>query len=146
MGRDSRRRRPGWSARHRSGPESLATVFGGRLSQVALTAIVFALQAVALVVLIGWQERAGVLVAVLLLGAGRGVVTLMRAGLTAELYGRAHYGAINGMLAFFLTGARALAPIGAGTAYVVFGAYEPLLWMMAATSLLGACAMVGVRR
>ena len=128
------------------GARVLATLFGGRLSQVVLTATVFALQAVALVVLIGWQERAGVLVAVLLLGAGRGVVTLMRAGLTAELYGRAHYGAINGMLALFLTGARALAPIGAGTAYVVLGAYEPLLWMMAATSLLGACAMAGVRR
>ena len=128
------------------GSRVLATIFGGRLSQVALTATVFALQAVALVVLFGWQERTGVLVAVVLLGAGRGVVTLMRAGLTAELYGRAHYGAINGMLAFFLTGARALAPIGAGTAYVVLGAYEPLLWMMAATSLLGACAMAGVRR
>ena len=54
------------------------------------------------------------LAAVLLLGAGRGVVTLMRAGLVAEFYGRAHYGAISGMLALFLTGARALAPVGAG--------------------------------
>ena len=92
------------------GARVVATVFGGRLSPVALTAWVFGLQAIALAVLMGWPDRAGVLIAVLLLGAGRGVVTLMRTGLVAEFYGRAHYGAINGMLALFLAGARALGP------------------------------------
>lgn len=122
----------------------LATLFGARLSQVTLTGGVFALQAVALVVLMGWPSRAGVLTAVLLLGAGRGVVTLMRAGIVAEFYGRAHYGAINGTLALLLTGARAAAPIGAGTLYVVAGGYDPVLWTMAALSLLAAGAMVVV--
>ena len=128
------------------GGRVLATAFGGRLSQVALTTVVFALQAVALVVLVGWQERVGVLAAVLLLGAGRGVVTLMRAGLVSEFYGRAHYGAINGTLALFLTGARALAPVGAGATYAIVGGYGPVLWGMAAASLLAAGAMVGVGR
>jgi sugar phosphate permease len=126
------------------GARVLATIFGNRLSQVALTAVVFALQAVALVVLMGWQTRAGVLSAVLLLGAGRGVVTLMRAGLVAEFYGRAHFGAISGMLAFFLTGARALAPVGAGVAYTLASSYDPVLWGMAAISALAALAMVRV--
>ncbi|MEA2524883.1 MAG: hypothetical protein QOF73_2110, partial [Thermomicrobiales bacterium] len=107
------------------GARVLATIFGGRLSQVALTALVFALQGVALVVLMGWQTRAGVLTAVLLLGAGRGVVTLMRPGLVAEFYGRANFGAISGMLSFFLTGARALAPVGTGVAYTLAGGYPP---------------------
>jgi MFS family permease len=124
----------------------LATLFGNRLSQTTLTALVFALQAVAVVLLIGWESRAGVLTAVLLLGAGRGVVTLMRAGLTAEFYGRAHYGAINGMLALFLTGARAIAPVGAGAVYALVNGYEPVLWGMAACSLLAALAMIQVRR
>jgi MFS family permease len=128
------------------GARVLATVFGDRLSQVALTALVFALQAVALVVLIGWQTWAGVLAAVLLFGAGRGVVTLMRAGLVAEFYGRAHYGAINGMLALFLTIARALGPIGAGAAYAVAGGYEPVLWGMAVALVLAAGAMLGLGR
>jgi len=128
------------------GARVAATVLGDRVSQVALTAGVFALQAVALVVLMGWQSRAGLLVAVLLLGAGRGVVTLMRAGLVAEFYGRAHYGAISGLLAFFLTGARALAPVGAGVAYAVAGGYVPVLWGMAALSAVAALAMVGVGR
>ena len=128
------------------GARVLATVLGGRVSRVALTAGVFALQAVALVVLMGWPNRAGVLVAVLLLGAGRGVSTLMRAGLIAEFYGRAHYGAIGGLLALFLTGARALAPVGAGLAYAVVGGYVPVLWGLAVASTLAAVAMLGVRR
>ena len=111
---------------------------------MALTALVFALQAVTLVVLMGWQTRAGVLVAVLLLGAGRGVVTLMRAGLVAEFYGRTHFGAISGMLAFFLTGARALAPVGTGAAYTLAGGYEPVLWGMATVSALAALSMIRV--
>jgi MFS family permease len=124
----------------------LATVFGGRVSQVGLTGGVFALQALAVTVLLGWQSHAGVLTAVLLLGAGRGVVTLMRAGLMAEFYGRAHYGAINGTLALFLTGARSVAPVGAGLAYAALGGYPPVLWGMACCSLLAAGAMVVVAR
>ncbi|MCC6791265.1 MAG: MFS transporter [Thermomicrobiales bacterium] len=124
----------------------LATLFGNRLSQTTLTALVFGLQAVAVALLMSWESRAGVLTAVVLLGAGRGVVTLMRAGLTAEFYGRAHYGAINGMLAFFLTGARALAPVGAGAMYALVNGYAPVLWGMAACSSLAALAMLQVRR
>jgi MFS family permease len=50
----------------------LATLVGSRVSAVALTGMVFALQAVAVTVLMAWQTTAGVLAAVLLLGAGRG--------------------------------------------------------------------------
>ena len=124
----------------------LATLFGGRLSQVALTGGIFALQAVALLVLMGWQSRAGVLTAVLLLGAGRGVVTLMRAGLVAEFYGRRRFGAINGTLALVLTGARAAAPVGAGVMIARTGGYEPVLWGMVGASLAAAGAMVVVGR
>jgi MFS family permease len=124
----------------------IATIFGGRMSQVTLTGFVFALQAVAVVVLMGWETREGVIVAVLLLGAGRGAVTLMRAGLIAEFYGRRHYGSINGMLSFVLTGARATAPVGAGIAYTLAGGYQPVLWGMAGASLLAAGAMLGVHR
>ena len=124
----------------------LATLFGTRLSQVALTGLVFALQAVALVVLLEWRSTGGVLAAVVLLGMGRGVVTLMRAGLVAEFYGRRHYGAINGTLALFLTGARALAPVGSGLALAVAGGYRPVFWGLAGVSLLGSGAMVGVSR
>ncbi|HQY30166.1 MAG TPA: MFS transporter [Thermomicrobiales bacterium] len=124
----------------------LATVFGNRISQIGLTGLVFALQAVAVAVLLEWQSGIGVLVAVLLLGMGRGVVTLMRAGLVAEFYGRRHFGTINGTLAFFLTGARALAPIAAGLAFALVDGYRTVFWALAMVSILGAAAMVGVSR
>ena len=124
----------------------LATVLGQRISPVTLTGIVFALQAVAVAILLEWQVNAGVLIAVLLLGMGRGVVTLMRAGLVADFYGRRNFGSINGSLALILNGARALAPIGAGIAYGVLGGYRPVFWGLAAVSLLGAMMMVGVSR
>ena len=124
----------------------LATVLGSRVSPVALTGTVFAGQALAVAVLLTWEGKAGILVAVVLLGAGRGVVTLMRAGLIADFYGRAHYGAIAGMLAFFLTGARALAPIGSGVAYGLAGGYRPVFAGLASASLLAAFAMIAVGR
>lgn len=126
----------------------VATLFGNRVSEVQMTALVFGLQAIAIAVLLQWQSTAGVLVAVLLLGAGRGVVTLMRAALVARFYGRTHFGVINGTLALFLTGSRALAPVGAGLTYVAFGGYVPVLWAMAAFSALAALAMlrIGDRR
>ena len=119
----------------------MSTALGDRVSAVSLTAGVFALQAVALAILIMWQANTGILTAVLLLGAGRGVVTLMRAQLVADFYGRLHYGAINGTLALFLTVASALAPICAGFIYGVTDDYAPLLWGMAVFSVCAAGVM-----
>lgn len=128
------------------GARILATLLGNRVSQVTLTGIVFAMQAVAVAILLQWQTNAGVLLAVLLLGMGRGVVTLMRAGLVAQFYGRTNFGAINGSLAFILNAARALAPVAAGLAYAALGGYQPVFWCLAAISLLAALAMIGVSR
>jgi MFS family permease len=128
------------------GARILATVFGSRLSPVALTALVFGMQAAAVAMLAGWQARSGVLAAVLVMGAANGVVTLMRAGLVAEFWGRAHFGAISGMLALFLTGARALAPIGAGATSTLAGGYQPVLLTMVLVSTLAAIAMMNTRR
>ncbi|HRA48544.1 MAG TPA: hypothetical protein PK819_10800, partial [Thermomicrobiales bacterium] len=68
------------------------------------------------------------------------------AGLVAEFYGRRHFGTINGTLAFFLTGARALAPIAAGLAFALVDGYRTVFWALAMVSLLGAAAMIGVSR
>jgi hypothetical protein len=87
-----------------------------------------------------------VILAVVLLGAGRGAVTLMRATLVAERYGRAHYGAIGGALALFVSGAAALAPVGAGVAYDLASGYGPVFAGLAMISVLAALAMVGMRQ
>jgi MFS family permease len=122
-----------------------ATMLANRVSQVMLTAFLFAMQVVAVVILLEWDGRAGVLVAVLIFGAGRGVVTLMRPGLIVEYFGRTSFGAISGTMAFFLTFARGLAPVGAGIAYAAWGDYRPVLWSLAVISGLGAVAMLGLR-
>jgi MFS family permease len=124
----------------------VSTTLGDRVSAVALTALVFALQAVAIVVLIGWPTHAGILVAVIFFGTGRGVVTLMRPQLVGDLYGRAHFGSINGTLAMALQGASALAPICAGLVVSAFDSYEPLLWAMGVLSLGAAAVMLGLGR
>ncbi|MCC6704466.1 MAG: MFS transporter [Thermomicrobiales bacterium] len=123
-----------------------ATILTKRVSQAALTAVLFAMQVVAIVILLEWEGRAGILVAVLIFGAGRGVVTLMRPGLVVEYFGRSAFGAISGTMSFFITWARGLAPIGAGLAYVWFGDYRPVFWLLAAISGLGALAMLGLIR
>lgn len=123
-----------------------ATILTGRVSQAGLTAFLFGMQVVAIAILLEWDGRAGVLIAVLLFGAGRGVVTLMRPGLLVEYFGRTSFGAISGTMAFFLTFARGLAPVGAGLAYAAWGDYRPVFWLLAAISGAGALAMLGLIR
>lgn len=120
------------------------TAAGERVRAVPVTAAVFALQGAAVLVLLSWQQASGVLLAVVLLGAGRGAVTLMRATLIADRYGRTHYGAIGGALALFVSGAAALAPVGAGVAYQVAGGYPLVFAGLAGISGLAALAMVGM--
>jgi len=122
----------------------IVTVLHHRWRQAAVTSVVFALQAFALVLLLWWQTATGVIVAVVLLGVGRGAVTLARASLIGDLYGRAHYGAISGTLALFVTLARAAAPVGVGLAHGWWSGYPPVFWGLAALSGLASLAILGV--
>jgi MFS family permease len=76
--------------------------------------------------------------AVCLFGIGNGMATLVRATAIADAYGSSSYGSIAGVAAACATGARAVAPIVAAGAYLAFGSYGPLLWLLAAASVLGA--------
>lgn len=122
----------------------VVTAAGGRWPQVWLLMIVLAMQAAALVVLLVWLAPAGILAAVILLGAGRGAMTLMRPAIVAERYGRANFGAINGVVALFVSSAAALAPIGAGVAYDLAGSYRPVFLGLAVAGLLAALAAAGL--
>lgn len=106
------------------------TPLGGFVPRRFVAAAIFSLQALALVVLLTVSTRGGVIVFVILFGLGFGAITPARAALVAELYGRANYGSISGVLALFVTGSRALAPISAGLLYTTFGRYEPVFWLL----------------
>jgi len=118
------------------------TPLGGIIPRRRVTAGIFALQTVALVVLLTVHSRAGVLAFVVLFGAGFGAITPARAALLADFYGPAHYGRISSVLSLFLTGSRALAPVGAGLLYTLNGGYSPALWALTIGSALGTVAVL----
>jgi MFS family permease len=108
---------------------------------------VFLLQGVGLSVLAVTAAAPGVVAAVCLFGMGNGMATLVRATALADAYGSAFYGSIAGLAAACASGARAVAPVVAAGAYVAFGGYRPLIWLLVASSVLAALsAQVANRR
>jgi MFS family permease len=124
----------------------VVTFLEGRLPRDAVMAGIFALQAVALVVLIQSRDPVGVLLFVLPFGAASGAVTLARASAVADFYGPDYYGSIGGVVGMFVTGARTLAPVGAGAMSAALGGYAPVLWTLALGSALAAVAMFMAQR
>lgn len=122
------------------------TPLGDRVPRVAVACAIFLLQTLALLALLLLHSTAGVVVFVVLFGAGFGAVTPARAALVAEYYGPLHYGAISGALAFFLTGARAAGPFAAGMLYDITGGYLIAFWCVAAASGIGAVAVLLAER
>ncbi|MGH2584888.1 MAG: MFS transporter [Dehalococcoidia bacterium] len=122
------------------------TPLGDRVPRAYLTALIFSLQAIALVVLLLAQSTAGVFTYVFLFGAGFGAVTPMRAALVAEFYGSAFYGSISGVLAFVITIARALGPVSVGVAYDRFGGYTVPFWVLVGASVAAAVAILLAER
>jgi MFS family permease len=118
------------------------TPLGGRIPRRFVAASIFALQAVALIVLVATRSTAGVVGFVILFGLGFGAITPARAALVADLYGRANYGSISGILALFVTGARSLAPVAAGLLYGAFGGYGPVFWLLVALAALASGAVL----
>jgi MFS family permease len=121
------------------------TPLGSRWPRAAVTAAIFALQALGTAALL-IDGNAGVWTFVALFGAGFGAITPARAALVAELYGRASFGAVNGTLALLLALARAAAPIGASLLYLAGGGYPLVLAVLAALSLASAAAVLGAGR
>jgi MFS family permease len=113
---------------------------GKRLPRPALAGLVFALQGVGLLVLLGALSPGLVVLSVVAFGLGKGMVTLLRAALVAEFYGAAHYGTIGGVVAFFIAGSQAVAPVGVGFLYDRFESYDPIIAMLAAAAALAAVA------
>jgi sugar phosphate permease len=118
------------------------TPLGDLLPRSLVTACLFLLQTLSLIVLLWVPGKAGVFGFVALFGAGFGAITPARAALVAEFYGPAAYGSISGTLALFLTVAGALAPLGAAWGHDLAGGYEPVLWALMAISALGAIAIL----
>jgi len=122
------------------------TPLGGRIPRRYVTAGILLFQTVGLIVLVTTTTTAGVIVFVILFGIGFGAITPARAVLVAEMYGPREYGTISGVLALFVTGARAAAPVSAGLLYTFFGRYEPVFWILIVISLLAMGAILRIER
>lgn len=118
------------------------TPLGDRLPVSLVTAFLFLLQTIALLVLLEVPGKEGVLGFVVLFGVGSGAISPARAALVADFYGSANYASINGVLGLFLIGVGALAPVGVGVIYDLMGSYEPMLWALAVLSAFATLAVV----
>lgn len=108
-----------------------------------LSVSVYALAPLALVVLLLFRGELAVGTFVLLYGASRGMDTLVRSVIVADVYGTRRYASISSVFVLLTTFGAALAPLGLGAAYDLLGSYVPGLWALAAAHL-GAVAFIYV--
>lgn len=116
------------------------TPLGGRVPRRIIACVVCLFQASALAVLVLTSSTAGVVAFVILFGAGMGAINPARASLVSEMYGAREFGTISGVLAFFVTMARAGGPLVAGTVFSWTGSYTPVLWVLTLSSAAAAGA------
>ena len=125
----------------------VVTGAGRFVSSGRMTVIVFGLQALAIVVLVAiGGETGGVLLFIVLFGGSTGALTLVRATIVADYFGRTSYGAISGTISLFSTLSRATAPVGAGIGYGLANGYGPVFVALAGTALLATVAMAMAER
>ena len=79
-----------------------------------------------------------------LYGAGNGVVTIVRGTIPAELFGRQHYGAVNGAMAAPVLLAKALGPFIAAVLWSLVGNYSSLALVLAAIGAVSTLLLAGL--
>ena len=107
-----------------------------RFPTLRITAVMFAVQAAAvLVLLLGGATAGGAVAFVVLFGLGFGVATIARPALLAEVYGTARYGTLSGLLAVAIMTANTIGPAASGIARTATGSYTVVL-----VALMVVCA------
>ena len=126
------------------------TPLGGRWPRGVVTASIFALSALGLLVLLTTRSAVGVWVFVALFGAGFGAITPARAALVGDLVPATAYGRVSGRLALMLSLARAAAPVGASLLYAAAGGtrhgYDAVLIVLLLLCVASAAAVLAADR
>ncbi|WP_188190538.1 MFS transporter [Nonomuraea sp. SYSU D8015] len=124
----------------------VATGLQTRWRVALITAVMFALQGLAAVLLpLVGRSAGGAVAAVVLFGLGFGVATIARPALIADRYGTAAYASLSGALSLPITVAKAVAPlVAAGIAQVA--GYPAVMGLVAAACALGALSLVAYDR
>jgi MFS family permease len=124
-----------------AGGRVVVTALDRRVAEPVLAVAVFALQTAGITLILVPAGLPLVLLAVALIGMGRGGITLLRATLVADRYGRAHFATISGIPAAAQMAARAVAPVGAGLLASWLGGYAPMLVVLAGIAVLATVAV-----
>ncbi len=132
----------GWMGAMQLPGRVLFVPISARLGAQVMVAAVFLAQALG----IGQLPLLGligtVLPFILLQGAANGMATLARATSLAEIFGTRHYGAIAGAVALAANSARAIGPVGASLLWVGLGSYPSVFWLLAASLIMAAVALL----
>ncbi len=115
---------------------------GDRVSLRYLTAIIFALQAIGLVVLILVPGITGVMIFAVIFGVAVGAMTNARPALLAEIYGAGNFASISGAMTATSVASRGIAPLGVGLLYDTLGTYDPIWLGLAVLSALAIAAVL----
>lgn len=118
---------------------------GNRISPRHEAAIVLGLLPLALLVLLLVPGIIGVSLAIVLFGAAKGALTLIRPAFVANLYGREGYATIAGAMATCVIAANALGPITAGAAHDRFGSYDLIIGVFIGLSAISAGVVLRAR-
>lgn len=124
-----------------TGARVLITIFEKRASTEVLTAMMFAAQMLAIAMLVVWPSGVVTIAAALLLGIGKGALTLLRPAILLEHYSVQEFGAVNGSLASVLNAATAAAPVVTGIAVGWLSGYTWVFGIFAMLSLVSAIVL-----
>jgi MFS family permease len=115
--------------------------FGRRISAAAagMTALVL-LPAGLLLVIAGGPSFVVLGAGLALYGASNGVMTIVRAVVPAELFGRERYATLNGALSVPVVLTRAAGPLAASFLWSATGGYAGTLWVLVLASVLAVVA------
>lgn len=106
----------------------------------------YILRALALLVLLFVKGTPGLMLFTLFFGIANGASTLARAGLVAQTFGPAHFGAINGSISTIVALMTTVAPLLVGFLRVRTGAYDTAVWLLAVLACLATAAAMRARR
>jgi len=107
-----------------------------------LTALTFAIRALAVVALLAAPGVVALWLFAGLFGVANGASTLARAGLVAESFGTANYGAINGTMTTLIATVQTVSPLAVGAMRVATGSYQLALYLLIAVAVLAALAVL----
>lgn len=105
----------------------------------------YALRALALLILLFMPGVAGLWLFAAIFGVANGASTLARAGLVAQTFGPAHFGAINGSITTMVSLLHTVAPLAVGLIRVRTGAYDSAIWLLIALAGLATFAAARAR-